>query len=354
MQCAHHWRQGMLGLVFVGSMLTALASLGCSGTGGAFEFFGTPFRQFNPTGTGTTVPGTSGRQTGTSLVGGNRTFTDPCTESQRRKFVTISMRNQSPDYVHYFMVLIAYVNSETYPQGGVCPDDISLYTQFGYSLVPEGVNTEFGHFCIVGPALLYFHERGQFRSTGGTGATSLASAIAPASGATPTYDNTFGSAGMMVPVPDRILFHNPGTTAEGALLKVSDSADNPCDNVLVTNADDDCRQDAWYYVDDSDRRVGSAQAGIPGAGVRTPSEIQGTGCQCGALVLQGDTPAYQVLAPSSAGAADAECNEFFRGGRINYVFVRDDVEPPYPQLLWQVTDSNGVQAHGFDSRANVR
>jgi hypothetical protein len=42
-----------------------------------------------------------------------------------------------------------------------------------------------------------------------------------------------------------------------------------------------------------------------------------------------------------------------RGGRIDYVFVRDDVDPPYPQLLWRVTDGNGSVAHNYDPDSSV-
>ena len=52
-------------------------------------------------------------------------------------------------------------------------------------------------------------------------------------------------------------------------------------------------------------------------------------------------------------ATGANCNEFLRGGSINYAFVRDDVIPPFPQLVWRVTDQSGSIAHEFDPRAGV-
>jgi hypothetical protein len=80
-----------------------------------------------------------------------------------------------------------------------------------------------------------------------------------------------------------------------------------------------------------------------------PGDIQGSACQCRGLA-QG----YQRLASASSSASAAQCDEFFRGGRIDYVFIKDDTDPPYPQLLWRVTDSAGARAHDFDSRASIR
>jgi hypothetical protein len=45
---------------------------------------------------------------------------------------------------------------------------------------------------------------------------------------------------------------------------------------------------------------------------------------------------------------------FFRGGRIDYVFLREDTDPPFPQLVWRVTDSAGTRAQDFDPRANIQ
>jgi hypothetical protein len=119
--------------------------------------------------------------------------------------------------------------------------------------------------------------------------------------------------------------------------------------VLVGNADPDCNQDAFYYVDEFDMMIGSIDIELGfGAGRRVPSEIQGTGCAC-----TGFQDPYQHLAPSGVAASSAACNEFLRGGRIEYVFVRDDTNPPYPQLLWRVTDQAGAEVHNFDPRANI-
>ncbi len=318
---------------------------GCGG-GPLDPFGGNPF----PYGGGGTVtgPGTAGRTTGgiTTGAGGSA---DPCTLSQAQKLVRISMRNMdSTDYVHYFLVLIAFVNGTTYPNGAVCANDIAFYTAFGYTSVAEGSAVEFGNYCIQGPALYYFHRGGQFAGAGGTGASSLASAIAPAQGSTPTYDNFFGSAGAPVPVPNVILFHNPGTTAEGQALKISRNTTSPCSPGVVVSGDPDCQQDAFYYVDETDRISGSTALGL-GSGRRVPSEIQGTGCQCA-----GQNAPFSSLALSGTAASTAGCSQFFRGGRIDYVFVRDDRDPPYPQLLWRVTDSGGAMAHDFDPRAGIQ
>jgi hypothetical protein len=267
---------------------------------------------------------------------------DPCSETDARKFLRISMRSLVTDeYIHYFLVLIAYVNGDTYPNGAVCPDDVDLYVDNGYREVGEGELLEFGNYCIPGPALYYYHRSGQFR----TGGDQLGSAIAPAAGATtPTYDSFFTSAGARMPVPDQILFHNPGT-GEGAALQISWSATSPCDPTSADLiVDSDCDQDAFYYVDESDIMAGSRLTGA-GSGRRIPGEIQGTGCQC----LGSNVP-YQELAPSGTAAMAASCNEFLRGGLIEYVFVREDENPPYPQLLWRVTDQSGSEVHDFDQR----
>jgi len=324
----------------VGAALT----LGCAGSRTPLSLIGNPF----------TFVGSSGTPGGAAAGGessffdsGSRINVDPCSEPESRKFVRISMRNLATDsYIHYFLALIAFVNSDTYPDGAVCPDDIDLYTSFGYSEISEGAALEFGHYCIEGPALIYFHRAGQFRRGGGAGGSQLASAIAPAQGTNATFDSFFTSSGARVPVPNLILFHNPGT-GEGANLKVSLSNPAPCDTGQVVIADPDCAQDAFYYVDEFDQLAGSIQLGV-NSGRRTPSEIQGTGCQC-----TGFQDPFQTLAPSGTSAANARCYEFLRGGLIEYVFVRDDREPPFPQLLWRVTDQSGAEVHDFDPRAEI-
>lgn len=320
---------------------------------GSVALLGQPL--FTTPGAGdTSSSGDTGSGTSGFFDTGGRVNLDPCSESNARKFVRISMRNDAPnDHIHYFFVAVAFVNGDIYPNGAVCPDDISLYTSFGYSEITEGASQEFGTYCIDGPALLYFHRGGQFRSGGGGGASTLGSAIAPALGASPTFDNFFVSGGHDIPVPNMILFHNPGT-GEGGALQINPNDISPCDILITSAGVPDCQQDAFYYVDQFDLMSGSVSLGA-GAGLRVPNEIQGTGCECGAFVnFNGRSyqPA-QTLAPSSASASAARCNEFMRGGVIEYVFVREDTNPPFPQLLWRVTDSAGAIANDFDSRANL-
>jgi hypothetical protein len=340
--------RGRILMLFVAGVFVAGSLSGCAGgsSGELWSLFGTgsPFRGSTGATTGVTGPGETVSEPGGDISAGSGAFTDPCDESQNRKFVRISMRNLSLDYIHYFLVLIAEVNSDTYPNGAVCPDDIALYTSFGYVSIPTGSEREFGNYCIEGPALFYFHDGGQFR---GAGAQGLASAIAPAEGSQASYDSFFNTSGAQVPVPNYILFHNPGTTSSGRTLKVSINSNAPCAAEVVDLATPNCEQDAWYYVDENDIRAGTTTLG-PGAFVRVPSEIQGTGCECG-LSNEG----WSRLAPSTSSAGDAACDEFFRGGRIEYVFIRDDTEPPFPQLVWRVTDDGGVRAQDFDPRANV-
>jgi hypothetical protein len=329
------------GLVLAG-ILASSWTTGCASGTRASSFLPLPlFRAF--TGTGDTGPigGGGGGDDSGFFGGGGRGSLDPCEESQNRKFVRISMRNlDADDSIHYFLLMIAFVNGDVHPDGAVCPDDTAIYTSFGYSEIADGASREFGNVCIVGPALVYFHEGGRFRSPTGT----LASGIGPALGSQPTFDSFFTSAGALVPVPNRIIFHNPGT-GDGAFLKISVSDPAPC-FIAPILGDPECAQDAFYYVDDNDLLIGSTGLGI-GSGRRTPSEIQGTGCEC-----LGFDEAFHTLAPSSADA-NALCNEFLRGSRIDYVFLRQDTMPPFPQLLWRVTGLNGGVVHAFDSRGGT-
>jgi hypothetical protein len=306
-----------------------------------------PLRFFGP-GDATTDP--PANDDGSFFDNDGRGSSDPCTLSLDRKFVRISMRNLgSGDFVHYFAVFIAFVQSETYPDGAVCPDDRDLYTSFGYTEVADGQSTPFGNFCIDGPALVYFHQAGQFRRGGGTGNASLGSAIGPAQGSNATFDNFFTSSGAQVPVPDLILFHNPGSGA-GAPLLVDPVNPAPCSGVVITNATPECQMDAFYYVDERDRMAGSTALGS-GSGRRVPSEIQGTSCECAAFGQF--TPIAQSLAPANASGSQVRCNEYVRGGRIEYAFLREDTNPPTPQLVWRVLDTSGGTVQDFDSRVDV-
>lgn len=327
---------------------TLFFALGCGGSSVSqlIGFLGTnPF--LPPTGDGT-GGGTGGTGGDSGFFGGGAgPDIDPCNESQSRKFVRVVMRNQNPDdFIHYFFVAVARINGDTYPDGAVCPDDIGLYESFGYVQIPEGQTQIFGNFCFTGPSLVYYHRQGAFQgaATGGGGAN-LASAIAPAQGTNPTFDSFFNASGAQIPVPNEIIFHNPGA-GDGALLKVSINDLAPCDQT-VNVGDPDCLQDAFYYVDQSDLPSGSNTLGI-GSFRRVPAEIQGTGCQ----VTGFQNPA-QVLAGSGDNASTAADNEFLRGGTITYAFIRDDQTPAIPQLLWRVTDSGGALAHDFDPRAGI-
>jgi hypothetical protein len=335
-------RLGLALWAVVLGLAAGLATEGCGG-GSAFEYLnGNPF-PYSGTAATTTTPGTTGRTPGGTTTGTTGGFVDPCTLSQTQKFITISMRSLvTTDYVHYFLLLVAYVNGTEYPDGAVCTTDIPLYTSFGYISIPAGQSQAFGNICITGPALYYFHRNGQFQTTG----QNLGSAIAPAQGTTPTYDTFFGSTGATVPVPDYILFQNPGTGA-GQALKISRNATDPCATQVVNQGDPACEQDSFYYVDETDRIDGSTTLGS-GSGRRVPNEIQGTGCQC-----RGVSDPTQVLAPSNQSTTTAPCNVYFRGGRIDYVFLREDTDPPFPQLVWRVTNSAGVRVQDFDPRAGL-
>lgn len=342
-------RQGASALGIVSGLVGGLLLVGCAGTGsgGNLQYLWSPFQGSNSANTGTQGPGSTGTVPGGGTAGGGALVV-PCRETQARKFVRISMRNLSPDFVHYFLVMIAFVYDPATPDadGAVCADDIALYTAAGYVLVRSGSSVELGDYCITGPALYYFHKNGQFQ---GAGTTGLASAIGPALGSTPTYDTFFTSASAQMPVPNAILFHNPGTTTAGQALKISRNIPSPCSTGVQSAGDPYCRQDAFYYVDETDRLAGSTALGS-GSGRRVPGDIEGTGCEC-----LGTSNAFQLLAPSNLQAKDTtvQCDMFFRGGRIDYVFVRDDTDPPYPQLLWRVTDASGTRAHDFDPRAKI-
>ena len=341
------WARAGLCLAIAGGLVW---TFGCSG---AAALFGSPIR-FGPFGGGgDDDDGGGGGGGGGGVIGGGAGGVplDPCDETLNRKFIRISMRNHSPDdHVHYFVAFIAFVNGDVYPGGGVCEEDIELYTSFGYQSVPEGQQLAFGSYCIDGPALVYYHRNGQFR-TAGTGVTSLASSIAPAQGTgTPTFDNFFTSSGAQVPVPNIILWHNPGGAA-GAPLRVSRGDPTPCsDGDTVVLPHPECEQDAFYYVDDQDRPAGSAALGT-GSARRVPSEIQGTGCECPSAIVI--SQAEQALIPPTTPVRNRSCNGFARGGRIEYAFIRDDRDPPIPQLVWKVSDSGGSVIQDFDSRVDL-
>lgn len=322
------------------TLVATLAIAGCGGLSGYVPFYlaGAPAAD-----SGSTTPTGSGSG---SFGSSTRTNADPCTLSTEQKFVTITMENfDVDDYIHYFFVAIAYINGSVYTNGAVCEEDTQLYFDAGYFEVPAGQARDFGNLCIRGPALVYFHESGRFRSGTGTGDDTLASAIAPAPGAnTPAFDNFFTSSGARLPVPNEIYFYNPGT-GDGQALKISRNGSNPCTAVTQVAQ---CPQDAFYYVDETDQRVGGRDPTAAGAGVHTANQVQGTGCECGF----GDL-GFQALAPSNATGSSVQCNEFTRGGTIIYAFVRIDANPPFPQLVWRVTDGAGGQVHDFDPRANI-
>lgn len=269
---------------------------------------------------------------------GSGGVTNPCNEPNTRKFVTISMRNHAPfDHIHYFFAMVAFIDDGTGSRGAVCPEDVGIYTDFGYQLIPEGTNRSFGDYCIQGPALLYFHRNGAFRGPGGLG-----SAIAPAQGNNPTFDQFFNSAGARVPVPNQILWHNPGV-GEGLALQVAQLNPDPCNTTIISGGTSRCNQDAFYYVDENDLLSGTTALGA-GSGRRVPSEIQGT--QCGAGVQN----AASLLAATAVTSSTAASFNFVRGGRIEYAFVNENTNPPIPQLVWRVTDAGGGVIHAFDPR----
>ncbi|QOJ15871.1 MAG: hypothetical protein HRU75_15020 [Planctomycetia bacterium] len=323
--------------------LVALTAAGCAGgASGITSLFGSPFEYVGGNGGGAVTPG--GTSTGGARAGagsaGEGTI-DPCTLPDAQKFVRISMRNQATnDFVHYFMILIAFVQTDE-AEGAVCERDVPLYTSFGYTRL--AADTPLGTFCIPAGSLVYFHEAGRFRKAGGSGTTGLGSAIAPAQGTNATFDEFFVSGGAQVPVPNIILFHNPGT-GDGARLQISFPNPDPCGSDQINTSTPLCQQDSFYYVDARDQLSGSTALGV-GSGRRVSAEIQGTGCEC-----SGFQNAFQSL----RFAAAAQCSEFARGGSIEYVFVRDDRTPAFPQLVWRVTAANGAVLHDFDPRSGVR
>ena len=347
----HTWGRTTVRVTLLGiAGLFVLNGCGSGGTG--WDYLGSPF-YYAPTSSGTSGPSSTGQTTAGQLSQNDRTPVDPCTEPLASKYITISMRNLSSEYIHYFFVAIAFVDvdesddnaivptfdSNPFPNGAVCPEDIPLYRQNGYIEIGSGAFVEFGDYCITGPALYYYHKNGSFRTSAGTGTTGLGSAIAPAQGTIPTYDNFFGSGGARLPIPDIILFHNPGGT-----LKISRSVVEPC-SLLSVVGDPICERDSFYYVSEDDVIAGSRDLGL-GSGRRVPNNVQGAGCEC-----LGVSQPYQLLAPSRLPAIGLNCSEFMRGGRIDYLFVQVNETPLPPQLLWRVTDAFGSLVHDFDARS---
>lgn len=315
--------------------------VGCAGGNGVASLFGSPFPSVNATGGGNTPGGTGTGGVGTGSAGQGENLTDPCAVQSSQKFVRISLRNlDSTDFIHYFLVMVAFVETDGV-EGAVCKDDIDLYTSNGYQQLTA--DTPFGNFCLPAGSLIYFHEGGRFRKAGSAGSTGLGSAIAPAQGTSATYDEFFVAGGAQVPVPNILFFHNPGS-GEGARLLVSRPDPNPCGNEQTAVATPVCQQDSFYYVDSRDQLAGSTALGS-GSGRRVPAEIQGTSCECLGFNLPWAT---------LAATATPQCNEFARGGRIEFAFVRDDTTPSFPQGVWRVTAANGSVLHDFDPRAGVQ
>lgn len=352
-------RFNRIGPILFGSLLAG-GMLGCGGGAeGLNSLLGTSlFPSGSTSSSGSS--GSSNSSSGSGSSSGSATDADPNTLSVEKKLIRISMRNLSSDTVHYFLLMVGFVRGDAYPTGGVSASDIAFYTNQanGYTEIPAGQTVAFGNYCINGPAVYRFHLNGQFKGGGGK----LASAIGPAQGTTPTYDNYFTSAGAQVAVPDVILFHNPGT-GDGQDLQLAFTNPTPCAAGTLLGASN-CGQDAWYYVDEQDLPSGSNSGAD--AYVRYPNGIQGTGCQCGGApasfgvadqLVSGvafSAQAGQLRAPSGLSASSAQCNQFFRGGRIDYVFLRNtDILPTPPQLVWKVTDGSGATAHTFDPRSGV-
>lgn len=334
-------------LMTVLSSVALVAITACDGSlSPQIRFQGNPFGSDSPsTQSSTPIGGGGGGGVGVPGAGGLGAFAgvDACSQSEADKFIRITLRNDIPnDFVHYFLIFVAFIDDGT-GSGAVCADDIALYRANGYNIeVTAGDFLEFGNFCIEGPAMIRFHESGRFRNTSGTG---LASAIAPAQGSISSFDTFFSSAGAQIPIPDEILWHNPGS-GEGAALKVSVNDISPCGAVFTTFTPE-CEQDAFYYVTDDDIPSGGRTLGA-GSFRRTPNEIQGTGC----FAIGTNNPAQQLAFPGTPAEAAAE-NQFLRGGSITYVFIRDDQDPPIPQLVWEVRGPSGALVHSFDVRSGV-
>ena len=329
-------------LCLAGSIgLASTISMGCGGFGDAAGLLGAPLIGRNQAGGGGGGGGGGGDPGNPFTGGGGAGLLDPCQESLSRKYVRITMRNSNPDdFIHYFVAFVAFdYDAVANPEGAVCPADAALYTEFGYQRIADGSAVDFGKYRIPGPAYFYYHENGRFRSaTGGSAVT--ASAIPPAQGtSTPTFDTFFGSGGARVPVPNVILFHNPGGAAGGPLR-------------ISRNIQESCDQDAFYYVDESDRLAGNTSTG-PGSARRIAREIQGTGCECPGVGVFLDAEGAQSLIAPGTPIRNRNCNQFARGGRIEYVFLRQDSDPPVPQLVWRVSDSTGAVIQDFDSRVTV-
>lgn len=341
-------RPSVLATALISSLSIVLLTACDGGLSSYLNFFGTPFGTSSSSGTSTTGTSSSGGfgvGSPTTVTGsaGGLVGVDACSQPEASKFIRITLRNDiATDTVHYFLAFIAFIDDGT-GSGAVCADDIALYRTNGYNIqIADGDTLEFGQFCIVGPALIRFHESGRFLNTAGTG---LASAIAPAQGSISTFDSFFTSAGATLPVPDQILWHNPGT-GEGAALQVTPVSTSPCATQTTIFAND-CEQESFYYVTDDDIPVGGRALGA-GSFRRTPNEIQGTGCQA-----IGTANPFQELAPAGTTTDGAGDNEFLRGGSITYVFIRDDQEPAIPQLVWEVRNANGALVHEFDVRTGV-
>ena len=249
-----------------------------------------------PAGTGTGGAGGTGGGGGTDPGGGGG-------GSSATDFIQISMRNTTLERIHYYLHFIAFAGP-----GGTVPADREVdYLNFGYIDTGSNIFT-LGSLVIQAPSedlrvLWYFHELGAFPDSSVGQAASLG-------GVGPTYDTYFDQIGAIVPVPDRILFYNGDFETDLCALRSFRRTDSAGSFTLE-----------WFG----------------------PDLIQGTGCNCRALVSP-----FQVLAPSIRSPNAPFCDEYFRGASILYEF-REVTDPTVPdRLVWQV-DLGGTSVQAFSS-----
>ena len=115
-------RLGLMAACAASLAVIGLTAIGGCTAGAASVLYSPLFTTF--IGSDNTVADTTGDSS--FFNSGSRVNVDPCS-SQTPASSYASMRNlASGDYVHYFLVLVAFVNGDTYPTGAVCPDDVDL------------------------------------------------------------------------------------------------------------------------------------------------------------------------------------------------------------------------------------
>lgn len=307
-------------VVGVLSLLATAAFLGCAG---ANPFLSAQFA--------TTFGNLPGRQTGTPFVPPTQPGTDTsalasvCDLAAALRTMTISMRNESTQEIHFAMSLLVSAGTG----GFACADELQNYTNAGYAQVSDpGSPTTFTIGCdqvrlLTGTQILrrtFGVERSpeivlQPNQPGNQG------------GNVPTIQLTVGQANTPnIPLPEVIVF---GTTS--AVTLTSGVTHNF--SCVGNNPNDPCSQLGFIYTNVQDVQVGKPVEA---------SRIQGTQCQTGFGVRP------EWLLDKTLNDNQTATFQFPVGAQVVVTVLDRAGDAPSDsrnQVVWTVTDANGNVIH---------